>query len=169
MHKWQNFYLQRMGTDTNGSAYPVCESVATWGVFCKDIPFILQDKMKEPAKRTWYDENGDDEFIPEGGLMAEAYTMEVELGCKKMSAGEAQKLSSASVDDVRQKVGQFVSYLRTSGMMKLYSSHTRTGRQNVRLSQLGKATWKSENGEEWLVFSVTLKVNDPVTDITLTA
>lgn len=158
MSTWRNFYLQKMGTGSNGSAYPVCESVAKWGVWCKDIPFKILDKVKDPAKRTWPDEHGDDEYIPSDGLYLEAYTMKIEFGCKKMSG----------VNDVRQKVGEFLEYLRSSGMMKLYSSHTRIGRQNVRLESVSdSAKWKSNDNEEFLVFEVTLKVNDPKTDITL--
>lgn len=158
MSTWRNFYLQKMGTGSNGSAYPVCESVAKWGVWCKDIPFKILDKVKDPAKRTWPDEHGDDEYIPSDGLYLEAYSMKIEFGCKKMSG----------VNDVRQKVGEFLEYLRSSGMMKLYSSHTRIGRQNVRLESVSdSAKWKSNDNEEFLVFEVTLKVNDPKTDITL--
>ena len=158
MSTWRNFYLQKMGTGSNGSAYPVCESVAKWGVWCKDIPFKILDKVKDPAKRTWPDEHGDDEYIPSDGLYLEAYSMKIEFGCKKRSG----------VNDVRQKVGEFLEYLRSSGMMKLYSSHTRIGRQNVRLESVSdSAKWKSNDNEEFLVFEVTLKVNDPKTDITL--
>lgn len=168
MAKWNNFLLQRMGLD-NGSPYPICESVSTWGVFCKSIPFKIMEKTKEPAKRSWNDEHGDDEYIPSGGLMLEAYTMKVEFGCKLLSGRDASTFEIA-VSDVRQKVGTFLSYLRTAGMMKLYSTYTRIGRQNVRLESVSDdAKWKSEGGEEWLVFSVVLKVNDPVTDVTLVA
>lgn len=159
MEKWRNFFLQQMGTDTGGSPHAVYESVAAWGVWCKSIPFKIFDKVKAPAKRTWYDEHGDDEYIPSEGLYLEAYTMKVEFGCKKM----------AGVNDVRERVGAFLGYLRESGMMKMYCSYTRIGRQNVRLDSVGDgATWKNEEGQEFLIFDVTFKVNDPVTDITLT-
>lgn len=163
MGKWNNFFLQRMGVGENNAPYPVCESVATWGVWCKDIPFKLFDKVKEPPKRTWNDEHGDDEYIPSSGLFLEAYTMKVELGCKKIDN------SQASVDDVRDKVGEFMEYLRSAGMMNVYSSHTRIGRQNVRLESVpDSAKWKvEEDGFEWLIFEITLKVNDPMTDVTL--
>lgn len=158
MEKWRNFFLQQMGTGTGGSSHAVYESVATWGVWCKSIPFKIFDKVKAPAKRTWYDEHGDDEYIPSEGLYLEAYTMKVEFGCKKMT----------SVNDVRQKVGQFLEYLRSSGYMKLYSSHTRIGRQNVRLDSVSdNATWKTDDEGEFLVFEVTFNVGDPKTDITL--
>lgn len=157
MGKWNNFFLQRMGGD-----YSVCESVATWGIWCKTIPFKIMDKVKDPAKRTWYDEHGDDEYISSDGLFLEAYTMKVEFGCKKVNS------SKASVADVRQKVGTFLEYLRTAGMMKLYSSYTRIGRQEVRLESVSdNAKWVSDENGEFLIFEVTFKVNDPVTDVTL--
>lgn len=158
MEKWQNFYLQKMGVDGNSNPYPLCESVATWGVWCKDIPFKIAEKVKEPAKRSWYDEEGDDEYIPSTGLLLEAYTMKVEFGCK----------IKTGISDVREKVGEFLDYLRQSGMMKLYSTYTRIGRQNVRLSSISDKAWKNDQeGEEFLVFEVEFKVNDPATDIIL--
>lgn len=157
MNKWQNFFLQKMGVDGQGNAYTMHESVSQWGVWCRDIPFKLLDKAKDPSKVSWLDEHGDDEYIPSTGVYLEAYTMKVDFGCKLTSA----------VSDVREKVGLFLTYLRESGMLMLYSSHTRIGRKNVRLSSVpDDAKWKNEGGEEWLVFSVIFKVNDPVTDIT---
>lgn len=168
MADWQNFYLQKMGMDGNNQPYAVCESVGTWGVFCKSIPFKLAEKAKEPAKRTWYDEHGDDEYISSDGLFMEAYTMEVEFGCKLIGSSKATTYGIA-VDDVRAKVALFISYLRESGMMKLYSKYTGIGRQDVRLDSIkDDAKWKNEDGEQWLIFKVSFKVNDPVTDVVLT-
>ena len=162
MGKWNNFFLQRMGVGTNNAPYPVRESVATWGIFCKDIPFKLLDKVKAPSKHTWYDEHGDDEYIPSTGLFLEAYTMKVEFACKKGSD------SKSSVSDVRTNVGNFLNYLRESGMMKLYSSHTRIGRQEVRIDSVGdNAKWICDDNMEFLIFEVTFKVNDPITNVTL--
>lgn len=162
MGKWNNFFLQRMGVGTGNVPYPVYESVATWGIFCKSIPFKLIDKVKAPSKRTWYDEHGDDEYVSSDGLYLEAYTMKVEFACKKGTDG------MASVSNVRTNVGNFIKYLRESGMLKIYSSHTRIGRQEVRLDSVGdNAKWISDDNMEFLIFEVTFKVNDPVTDITL--
>ncbi len=169
MGKWNNFFLQKMGVDENNNPYPVCESVSTWGIFCKDIPFKMFDKVKEPAKRSYYDQHGDDEYISPNGLLLEAYTMKVELACKKI--GEGNSFDSAAVNDVRVKVGAFLSYLKTSGMLKVYSSHTRIGRQNVRLESVGEGgTWMTDDdGNEFLIFEVILKVNDPDTDVVLSS
>lgn len=167
MGNWQNFYLQKMGTTAGGAAYDTYESVAQWGVWCREIPFKIFEKAKEPSSHNWHDEHGDDEYIPADGLYMEAYSIKVSFGCKLINNGNG--FNAAAVDDVRSKVGQFLEYLRASGMMYLYSSYTRIGRRNVRLESVSdNAKWKSENGEEWLTFDVTFKVNDPVTNITLT-
>lgn len=166
---WKNFYLQRMGSD-GVTPYPVCESVLTWGVWCKDIPFKIFENVKEPAKRTWNDEHGDDEYISATGVFLSAYEMEVEFGCKLLRSPIGSEQVS-NVDDVRAAVGGFLEYLRGSGMMNLYSSHTRIGRQYVRLVSVSDdAHWESDavNGQEFLVFKVKFKVNDPVTDVVLT-
>lgn len=171
MEKWQNFYLQRMGSNPadNNAPYPVLESVSTWGMWCKNIPFKLFDKIKQPAKRTWLDEHGDDEYISSEGFYLEAYTIRVEFGCKLITDANDIAKYNISVDDVRQKVGQFLDFLRNSGEMKIYSSYTRIGRQKVRIDNVSDdAKWKSKDGQEYLTFNVTFKVNDPVTDITLT-
>lgn len=91
--------------------------------------------------------------------------MRVQFACKRI---ESDKYGS-SVDDVRDKVGTFITYLRSAGMMKMYSSHTRIGRQNVRLSSISdNAVWLTDDDQEYLVFEVEFKVNDPITDIVLT-
>lgn len=169
MALWKNFYLQRMGLDGDDNPYPINESVGTWGVWCKSIPFKLFDKVKEPAKRSWNDEHGDDEYISADGLFLESYEMEVEFGCKLLGSHVGSE-QTEPVSNVRVSVANFLSYLRSSGMMKLYSSHTRIGRQNVRLVSVGDAAhWESKDidGFEFLVFSVKFKVNDPITDIVL--
>ena len=180
MSTWNNFFLQKMGEDSNGHEYPVMESVSSWGVYCCDIPFILVVDMKEPAKRDWYDEDGTDEYIPADGLKADSYTMKVKFGCKPRVTGSGQ---NAVTHGVRENVGAFLTYLREAGNMKMYSSWTGIGRQNVRLKSVddnatwevdasggGRASLSDREGEKvdaMLVFEVEFKVNDPVTDVVL--
>ena len=160
MGGWNNFYLQKIG------ASETCkESVATWGVWCKNLPFKLFGKAKEPAKHSWYDEHGDDEYIPATGLYMDAYTMKVEFGCKKMAQNRYG--THSAVNDVRANVSSFLRYLM-GGAFMLYSSYTRIGRRDVRLESIGdNAKWKSDGDDEFLTFEVTFKVNDPVTDVEL--
>lgn len=165
MADWRNFYIKKMGTGN-----PTKESVLDFGIWCKTIPFKIMEKVKQPPSRSWNDEHGTDEFIPEGGLMLDAYTMKVEFGCKKMKQLHDGSTNIPAVTDVRSKVATFIEFLRTSGMMMLYSSYTGIGRQNVRLDSIGdNAKWKNQGGEQWLIFEVVFKVNDPYTDITLSS
>lgn len=168
MAKWQNFYLQKMGTDGSNNAYPVCESVATWGIFCKEIPFALAGSVKEPAKNEWYDEHGDEEHIPSTGLYMKAYDMTVKFGCKAIAAGSHDAdVFNVTVASVRANVAAFLEYLRSSGMMNMYSSYTGVGRQKVRLDSYSDGEWINDNGIMMLVFDIKFKVNDPITEITL--
>ena len=165
MAEWRNFYIKKMGTGN-----PTKESVLDFGVWCKTIPFKIMEKVKQVPSRSWHDQHGVDEFIPEGGLMLDAYTMKVEFGCKKMKQLHDGSTNIPAVTDVRSKVATFVEFLRTSGMMMLYSSYTGIGRQNVRLESINdNAKWKNQGGEQWLIFEVVFKVNDPYTDITLSS
>lgn len=168
MADWQNFYLQKMGTDGSGNAYTVHESVSTWGIWCREIPFKPFEKVKEPASFSWLGEHGVDEYIPDTGLLMDAYTMNLELGCKVLSVSEAATYGT-QVDDVRIAVKTFLDFLRTTGMMNIYSPYTRIGRRNVRLSGVNDNAMmeKDINGHYFLTFTVELKVCDPVTDITL--
>ena len=171
MSSWNNFLVQQMGVDAYEQPYPVKESVAAWGIWCKDIPFKLFDKVKEPASRNWFDEHGHDEYISPDGLYLDAYNISIELGCKKLTSAEASKYGAgAAVTDVRSNVNNFLTWLRQAGFIKIYSTYTRIGRQNVRLVSVDdNATWgKDVDGDEFLIFKIELKVGDPVTDVTLT-
>lgn len=161
MGKWNNFLIQKMTAENVINTNPVYESVEDFGIWCKSIPFKLFGKVKQPYGNTWKDEEGDDEYLPDE-LLLEAYTMEVEFGCKKTS----------TVTDVREKVSEFLDYLRgkdgTGARLKIYSTYTRIGRQDVRLDEVSDdCEWYSEEDGEFLVFKVVFKVNDPDTDITL--
>ena len=175
MASWQNFYLQKMGTE-NGALYPTYESVSEWGVWCKEFTWKLYGNVKEPAVRSWNDEHGTDEYIGADGLWLDAYDLEVEFGCKAMSNDVKE------VNNVRVAVSHFLEYLRSSGMLMLFSSWSRVGRQYVRFKGVSDdATWEPDminklddenradenTTTEFLVFKVTFKVNDPKTDITL--
>lgn len=167
MANWQNFYLQRMGTDAYGQAFDWHESVGDWGVWCKSIPFKAVEKVKEPAKRSWNDEHGDDEYISASGMWVDSYDITVEFGCKIMDQPIGDE-ETRTVNDIRATVKSFLADLRQFGMMKMYSKHTGIGRQYVRLSSVSdNAHFEREydGGSEFIVFSVTFKVNDPVTDV----
>jgi len=78
--QYEKVYIQKT---RSGSV--IKETVADFDIYCADMPFKLFVEAKEPAKRDWLDEHGDDEYIPDGGLKMKAYTMDVKFCCKRLS------------------------------------------------------------------------------------
>lgn len=149
--QYYKVYIQSEKADSS-----VLETIEDFGMYCMDIPFKMVDKAKEPAKRTWYDEDGDDEYIPSSGLRSEAYEMTVKFGFK------GDKFAATSA------LGLFLTYLRQAGLMKMYCDYTLVGRQHVRFVSISDDAElvRDETGDV-LVIKITFKVNDPITDIAL--
>lgn len=127
-----------------------------WGILVKSFPFKLRPEVKEPSKRDWKDQNGDDEFIPDK-LVFKAYTMDVDfLFIGDFGAGN-------------KKIGSFVDYLITGGEFSIYDTYTNVGRTHARYVSMKEEAFKRrEHGRDFISFSVLFKVNDPVTQIMLT-
>ena len=151
---YDKVYIQKM---KEGAA--VKETVADFDIYCAEIPFRLFVEAKDPSKRDWMDEHGDDEYIPDGGLKLKAYTMDVKFCCK------GDKFSSNA------KIQKFVEYLTgmdgSGAVMKMYCTWTKIGRREIRFDKLNdKAELVRDGDVDTLVFTITFKVNDPVSNIT---
>ena len=138
----------------------VKESVADFGIWCKDFTFKIYGDAKDLASTDWKDKHGDDEFVPDE-IMLKAYDIEVSF-CYKGNAG------SANV-----KIDTFLKYLTgldgSGSVMKAYDSYTGIGRQNIRFKSVstdGELVRDDRNGDI-IVFKVIFKVNDPVTNVVL--
>lgn len=130
----------------------VIDTIASFGMYCMEDPFKMAESVKEPSKRTWYDEHGDDEYISPDGLYMDAYESDVKFGFKGDAFGANEKLR------------EFLKYLR-GGMMKWYSDFNRIGRQHVRLKGIKQDLYRDEGDGDILVLTATFKFNDPITDI----
>ena len=152
--KYETVYIQKIGTGS-----PVKETIADFDIYCADMPFKLFVEAKAPSKRDWFDEHGDDEYIPNGGLKLKAYTIDVRFCCK------GDKYSS------NEKIKKFINYLTgldgSGAEMKMYCTWTKIGRKGIRFDKLNdKAELLRDEDGDTLVFTITFKVNDPITDIT---
>lgn len=131
----------------------VIDTIESFGMYCMENPFKTCSDVKEPIKRVWNDEHGDDEYIGKDGLYMAAYENKV----KFMFHGEAF--------GANEKCKAFIDYIRKSGMMKMYCGFNRIGRQHVRLKDIDPNLYRDPDNEDLLVLSITFKFNDPVTDI----
>lgn len=105
-----------------GDGNEVKDSIADFGMYVSESPFKPCDSVKEPIKREWHDEHGDDEYIGKDGLYMAAYENKVKFLFKGDAFGANEKCKA------------FIDYLRMSGMMK----------NVLRLQQDWKATCKTE-------------------------
>lgn len=147
MDNFFRIYLQR---EIDGA--PVVDTIGSFGMYCMENPFKPCENVKEPVKRTWHDEHGDDEYVPNGGLYMEAYENKVKFGFH----GEEYEANDCLV--------KFLDYVR-GGMMKMYCEFNRIGRRHVRLKSVDHELVRDAGNGDILVLSLTFKFNDPVTDI----
>ena len=154
---YKPFYVQF----ATGSAVNI---TTTYSVIVKTHDYPMALKAKEPYKNQWKDQHGDEEYIGSDGLYFEAFTF-------KMDCVMLAKASSldAAIADLKAGVVAFRNALST-GFFKTYDAWTGFGFQDVRLVEFPMPQ-NSDYGvfgkSARVIFSVTFKVNDPVTNLVL--
>ena len=149
-----NVFIQKEQT---GAA--VKETVADFNVWCASIPFDIGMEVKEPVVKGWKDEDGEDSYLGDS-LKFAAYDMTVKWCCK------GDKFSANAV------IRKFLEYLsgrdRSGIKMKMYCDWTNVGRRHIRLKKVSDdADLHRDDEGDVVTFSTVLRVEDPVTEITL--
>lgn len=129
-----------------------------WNIYVKHIPFQIAGEVKNVNTETWLDENGDDEFVPDT-LLYKAY----EMVCEFVFIGTHGTANA--------KINEFIAYLTKDSMFSIYDTYTKVGRTKVRLSKGvddPSVMYRRDGENDVVVFSISLKVNDPTTEIKLT-
>lgn len=135
------------------------ETIADFSMYCSEIEFAAPLSVKEPTSRSWYDEDGADEYIPSEGLKVDSYETDIKF-CYKGDRGSANG-----------KIETFLKYLigadGDGASMKIYCDYTKEGRSGVRFVKLDKeATLVRDSEEDLVVMTMTFKVNAPTTKVT---
>lgn len=142
----------------------VTDVFQAYGMVLEDMPSIIPLTPKNIYSHSWTDEDGDDEYIPEN-IKYESVECDFTFGCS----------STDSKNTVFDKLNAFIAWLQ-SGTFSFYCEYSGIGRQDVRLSELQDDAKYSKhtlrrNGidmtEEVLSFTVTFKINNPKTDVSL--
>lgn len=149
--KYYKFFIQK---ETSGA--DVKELGEDFGFYETECKFYGGNAVKDVPKRDWYDEDGDDEFVP-NELKYKAFKMQVKFGYKGSQFSANEKLEALQ------------NYLN-GGTMKVYDSYNKIGRQNVRFEEISDDAElvRDVDDGDILIITVNLKVNDPKTKITLT-
>lgn len=147
-------YFKKMKSDAL-----VVDSLDNWGIVCKEFPFKLYGEAKELPSHDWKGMDGNDEYIP-SKLPVAAYDVKVEFAYKGV------------MDSANANVKGFLDYLTgrdgSGAELMVYDTYTKIGRQHIRYMNVKEDVFhRQEESGDVVVFIVTFKVNDPVTDIEL--
>lgn len=148
---YYKFFVQK---ETDGAA--IRELGSDFGAFEVESKFYGGGETKDVPKREWYDEDGDDEFVPDVQRY-KAYDMQVKFACK----GEP--------NSANEVISALKAYLN-GGTMKVFDEYNNVGRQSVRFAGIpddGTLYRHMYGMDEALVFTVNFKVNDPSTDVSI--
>lgn len=155
----------------------VVNTFSEFGIVCCKVPFKAGGKTKEPAKREWSDEHGDDAFLP-SKLMFQAYEAEFEMAY----SGKELATNPFNLSLAASHITAFKKWLTgndtvsgSGSELKIYSPHATIGRQKCYLMEISDedpcVVTAHENGnvynENVVTFKVKFRVTDPMTDITL--
>lgn len=129
------------------------ELLTDFNIYTGNVPFNTDYKAKQLPKNSWFDEDGDDEYVPDT-LKLEAYEMSFEVGYK----GAFQTAVSAGET--------LVNWFLNAGEFSMYCDYNQVGRTHVRFVSMSKPTVMVSNEDEGDIYkwNITLKVNDPLTN-----
>lgn len=135
-------------------------SLSNWGIVATSLPFKIVGEMKDIPKNDWFDEDGDDEYIPDTPVY-KAYEMDAKFF-----------IEASSMPSLIESIRGFIQYIAAGGSFSIYNPNTGIGRQNIRyVSYSDEAKYNkvgTSDGTKYMCeFSLKLKVNDPNTNITL--
>ena len=149
-------YTLLMQKTTDGSA--VKSSLSDFGFAVCSFPWP-DEEVQEVATRTWPGEHGEDAYIPPGGLKLQAYDVEVEL-CYKGSVHTAYAAYKALRNYLIGANGD-------GAELRIYDPYWRRGRTGVSVKKIPAPTPFRDNLNDGMSMTVTFRVTDPATDITL--
>ena len=151
----------------NGGNYTnvgsVVDTQTSFRVVCQEFPFKHFPETKDLPKRDWYDEHGEDVYIPSDGLRFKAYDLEV----KFLYVGTQAQMPT----DLRNFIS-FIYGRNTDGspLLAIYDEYTKTGRRGAYVLNVDNELIAYDDKNEEVIgqFKVKFRITDPVTDITLT-
>lgn len=156
----------------DGSSYTsvgsIVDTQARFHIACQEFPFKDLPELKDLPKRDWYDEDGEDVYIPTEDFKFKAYDLDATF----IYVGTEATMKS----DIRN----FIDFLygrkdsngnrRTGGiMLAVYDEYTQTGRRGVIVQSVDNTLyWNVDFDPDAIAtFKVKFRVTDPVTRLNL--
>ena len=136
---YKKSYIQK-GTE------PAIDLFDAYNIRIKSIPFKPFPDTKEIVKREWYDQHGDDEFIPEN-MFFKSYEIDVKF------------TYIGGIDSARDSIFPLLQYMQGNEFC-LYDEYSKVGIKCRYDSYSNDAFYR--RGSDIIEFSVKLKVNNPL-------
>lgn len=157
---YKPFYIQ---TESDASAK---NTAAEWGLVAKSTPYPALPEPKEPYGNDWKDENGDDEYV--ASMQYKSFVFEVQFYVKTFDTVSGGTVTKTATENLREQMASFFNHIK-SGEFKVYDSYTGLGRQKVRYAGYSEGESGFVARENWArhIFTVSFKVNDPITAMRL--
>ena len=150
------FYIQR---STDSAAVNI---QTAYGVTVLSPEYPAKRKVKEPYKNDWKDQHGDDEYTDY--LFYEAFTLTFKCAIFTLEAD-----TDTARAELKAQMRNFQNAI-AQGEFKIYDAWTKYGFQKVRISEfreISQGDFSAWNNRCRLVFTMVLKVNDPITNMVL--
>ena len=152
----------------------VVDTIDNYGVACQEFPFKVLPETKELPKRDWYDEDGEDVYVPSDGMKFKAYDLEVKFIYSDIHApSRASGITKEKY--MRDKIGAFIEFIcgrNTSGkpFLKIYDEYTKTGRRGVYVLSVDNELYfyNDVSIDAIAEFKVKFRVTDPVYEVSMT-
>lgn len=159
---YKPFYIQAEGDSA------AKDTAVQWGLVAKTNPYPAMPEPKEPYKNDFPDENGDDEYT--AAMRYQAFTFQVQFYVKTFDVVTGNTVTKTAAAVLREQVASFFDHIK-NGEFKVFDSYTGLGRQKVRYDgyEEEEGAFKARRNWARLIFTVTFKVNDPVTFMTLSS
>lgn len=145
-------------TKNGGAQTSVISTLARWNIVCISFPFEIGGETKEPYNNDWKDEHGEDTYIPDV-LKMKAYDVKANFAYK------------GSIGTAYMQIKSFKEYLNgkdnNGASLEIYHPRTGIGRQKCYMKSFADTDFTRSNIDDVLSFSVTFRVTDPDTDVTL--
>lgn len=171
---YEKLLIQQQTYDgtTYSNVGDVVDTYEKFGVVCQEFPFKYLPETKDLPKRDWYDEHGEDVYIPTDGLKFKAYDLEAKflyVGTEKNMTSELKKFT-----DFVCGRSNIVSDVTISGnnatrdvMLKVYDEYTKTGRRGIYVLSVDNELFffNDVSIDAIAQFKIKFRVTDPVYEV----
>ena len=163
------FYIEQCSFD--GESYTrgtPRETYETWNIVCSKSVYRHFGDPKEVSSRNWFDEHGEDVYIP-ANVKLKKFDLEVSFLCNGEYPTLKDKVKSFLLflmgKNWRNEQGNLVA--STGSRLVLYDGDNSIGWKDVRFKSFATDAFLKDNSdvESVLEFKIIFEVNDPYTTV----